>query len=113
MKSYQQHKSQLQEKRVAKDINGKVQRGSGSQDFAKGDIRKRGDIRIECKTTSGKSYILKRSTLDKIRMEAAMGGAEEWALAIEFQGAVGMNSKFAVIDWYTFLDLRNKGGKNE
>lgn len=94
-------KSLLQERRVAKDLGGKVQPGSGAPDFYKSDVRKIGDVRVECKTTGAKSYSLKLHELEKIKAEAVEGGLESWAMQIEFD-----HKKFAIIDWQEFLDLR-------
>ena len=98
-------RSALQERRVAEDLGGRVQPGSGAPEFYKGDVRKTGDIRVECKTTGTKAYRLTQAELDKIRSEALMGGEENWAMQIEFQGQF-TNRKFAVIDWDVFLSLR-------
>ncbi len=98
-------KSILQERRAAVDMGGRVQPGSGAPDFYKGDVRAPGDIRVECKTTGSKSYVLKLSELEKIRGEALMGGEESFAMQIEFQGQF-RGKKFAVIDWDEFVNLR-------
>lgn len=98
-------KSLLQERRAAEDLGGRVQPGSGAPEFWKGDVRKAGDVNVECKTTSKKSYSLSLSDLEKIKAEALMGGGEGWAFQIEFQGSTS-NKKFAVIDWQEYLDLR-------
>ena len=103
--SNQRKRSKLQEKRIAEDLDGRVQKASGATDFAKGDVRADG-LRVEAKTTSKKSYSLKQSEILKIREEALTGGADEWAMQIEFQGQAGVNTKIAVIDWYTYLELR-------
>lgn len=97
--------SQLQERRAAADVGGRLQPGSGAPEFYKGDVRAAGDLRIECKTTSKKSYALHLSDIEKIKAEALMGGAEGWAFQVEFQG-VTSNKRFAVIDWQEYLDLR-------
>lgn len=107
MRSRGQIKSKMQERRAAEDLGGRVQKGSGSSDFAKGDVRKAGDLRLECKTTSKKSYSLKLSDIQKIQLEALKGGLEDWAMQIEFQGQLGQNKKVAVIDWHTYLEMRN------
>ena len=112
MKSQGQRKSQLQEKRAAKDLGGRVQPGSGASEFAKGDVRKAGQLRVECKTTGYRSYSLKLDDIIKIQSEAMNGGAEDWAMQIEFQGSVGNNKKVAVIDWYSYLDLIERAGGN-
>jgi hypothetical protein len=65
-----------------------------------------GDVRVECKTTSSKSYALKVSEIQKIQEEAVMGGMEGWAMQIEFQGPAGNHKQVAVLDWYTYLQMK-------
>lgn len=110
MKSQSQRRSQQQERSVAEDLNGRVQKASGATDFAKGDVRVVGEERVECKTTSAKSFSLKLSELEKIQGEALRGGAEAWSMQVEFQGQLGKHRKFAVIDWETYLQLREDEG---
>jgi hypothetical protein len=98
----------MQERRTAQDLGGFAHRGSGASDFGKSDVRKPLDIRAECKTTSAKSYSLKLSDWEKITGEATRGGLEAPVMQVEFQGAAGMNKKLAVIDWYYFMELRNR-----
>lgn len=98
-------KSVLQERRTASDVGGRVQPGSGAPGFYKGDVRKQGDVRIECKTTGSHSFILKLPTIEKIKSEALLGGEGDWAMQVEFQTVSG-NKKFAIIDWATYLDMR-------
>jgi hypothetical protein len=105
MATREQKASSKQERRVAEELGGRTQKGSGSQWFAKGDVRVPGHIRIECKTTSQRFYSLKLKDLQKIRKEALSGMDEDWALQVQFQGAFGMNRKFAVIDWNTVTTL--------
>lgn len=89
-----------------------MQPGSGAPEFYKGDVRKKGDLRLECKTTGAKSYTLKLSDLEKIKAEALMGGAESWAFQVEFQG-ITSNKRFAVIDWQEYLDFREAMQKGQ
>lgn len=98
-------KSVLQERRIAEDIGGRVQPGSGAPAFYKGDALVPGELRVEAKTTSKKQYAVKVSELDKIRNEALNGGEEDWAMQIEFQGQF-TNKKVAIIDWDRFLELK-------
>lgn len=100
-------KSVLQERRAAEDIGGKVQPGSGAPQHYKSDVRKVGDSRLECKTTSSKSFSLKLSDLEKIKAEAIMGQCEGWAFQVEFQGSTS-HKRFAIIDWQEYLDLKAK-----
>lgn len=74
--------SQRQERRIAEAVGGRTQPGSGNQPGAKGDVRKRGEFRIEAKTSFSNQYILTRSTLDKIRGECDR--AEKPALVLDF-----------------------------
>lgn len=103
-------RSQKQEKRVAEDIGGKVQKASGATDFAKGDVK--GDnLLIEAKTTGQRSYRVDAAEIIKIQAEALARSASDWAMQIEFQGQFGMNRKVAVIDWESYLDLRHDSEK--
>lgn len=93
-----------QERRIADDIGGRVQPGSGAPAFYKSDAVAGLDLRVEAKTTSKQSYSLTTSVIDKIRAEALSGGQEDWAMQIEFQGQFA-HKRVAVIDWDRFLDL--------
>ena len=99
--------SVLQERRAAADLGGKVQPGSGAPEFYKGDVIKQGELVVECKTTGSRSYVLKLSTIEKIKSESIMAGGAGWAMQVEFQTASG-NKKFAIIDWAEYTDLRLK-----
>lgn len=105
-KSWSQKRSKLQEQRIAEDIGGRIQAGSGSSWRAKSDVRDFGKLRIEAKFTSKSSYILKLHDILKIRSEALRGGLELWAMQIEFVG--GSKQKYAVIDHYSLLELRQR-----
>ena len=97
-------KSQLQERRVAKDIGGHVQPGSGAPEFYKGDVRQDQQLRVECKTTSSQAYHVRLMDLEKIKSEALRGGDPYWAMQVEFQTQTG-GKQFAIIDWASFLYL--------
>ena len=62
-------RSQLQEKKMAKALGGRVQPASGALPYYKGDI-KADRYLIEAKTTTKKSYTLTRALLGKIDSEA-------------------------------------------
>jgi hypothetical protein len=93
----------LQERRTAEDVGGREQPASGATQFYKGDVRAR-DILVENKTTSSKQYGLKLRELEKIKSEALMANAREWAFQIDFQTMTG-NKRFVVIDWERLLQL--------
>lgn len=109
---HNKRKSALQERRAAEDLGARVQPGSGAPAFYKGDVRKQGDLRVECKTTSKKAYALKLSEIEKIKSEALMGGDDSWAMQIEFQTATA-GKRFAVIDWNLFLEFRKLQADHE
>lgn len=62
-------RSRRQESQLANDTGGRVQRGSGSLPWAKGDVHKKGFFKAECKFTRKKSFSVTREILDKIRSE--------------------------------------------
>jgi hypothetical protein len=83
---YQKKISQRQEKIAAKDVGGRVQAGSGNARLGGGaDVRKQGDLRVECKYTSKTSYSIKLSELRKLKKQALMGGLEEPVLQFAFR----------------------------
>jgi uncharacterized protein (AIM24 family) len=63
--------SRRQEVALANDTGSRVQTGSGALPWAKGDVRKKGKFRAECKFTRAKSYSVTIETLNKIRSECA------------------------------------------
>ena len=75
-------RSGYQEKEVAERTNSRLVRGSGNQ-HVKGDCRKRGVARIECKTTSSKSFSVTLDMLDKLEAASRVSG-ERPVLVIEF-----------------------------
>lgn len=56
--------SNKQERRTAKEVRGELVKASGATDHDKGDVKAE-DIRVECKTTSKKSYRLQSEDLRK------------------------------------------------
>lgn len=78
-------RSQLQEKRAAKDIGGRTVAGSGAAKFSGGgDVRKQGELRVECKFTEKSYYDLKYSDLVKIQTQALKAGMERPVMQVEF-----------------------------
>lgn len=100
-KSPQQRRSRLQEKRIADELGGRTQSGSGSAWNTKGDVRKLGDLRIEAKFTEKSEYKLKLDELLKLRDEAVKGGLETPVMQVEFVVG-GMSYKLAVMDYTLF-----------
>ena len=86
-KSVAARRSPKQEKDLASRFGGKVVRGSGRGN-EKGDVRVKGVVRIEAKTTSKASFSVTKEMLAKIEMEAISCG-EVPAFIIEFLGKDG------------------------
>lgn len=92
-------RSKQQEKALARRVGGHVTPGSGNGSI-KGDVRKRGVVRIEAKTTKNKSFSV---TLDMIRKieDAALPANEMPVLVIEFIDENGRPiSEVAVVPTY-------------
>ena len=92
-----------QEKKVAKDINGKRQINSGATPFYKGDVQNDSWL-IECKTTTSpkKSFSIKKEWLDTLSRERLSLRKDYSALAFNFEPS-GKN--YYIIDEKLFLQL--------
>lgn len=104
--------AQKQERRIAEDIGGKRQPGSGNQVHAKGDVRKKNFLRGEAKYTRSKQYILKREELDKISGECE--GAEKPFMQIDFCHAATnrVEDSWVVIPYEDWKDLIDATSNN-
>ena len=78
--------SNIQEKHVAKVLNGKQNVNSGATKWVKGDCSVQ-DILIECKTvmTPKNSYTVKKDVLSKLKQETYMMGKQHCALSFNFE----------------------------
>ncbi len=69
-----QRTSRKRELEIAENVGGRRQPGSGNQPFAKGDVRKKGHLRLELKECFTKEFKIHREDLlDKIRSECSPG----------------------------------------
>lgn len=75
-------RSRKQEAEIAKRVGGRKTPASGALS-EKGDVRLKGVVRIECKTTMAKSFSVTREMVGKIE-DAALSAGELPALVIEF-----------------------------
>lgn len=92
-------RSKLQEREIAERVQGKITPGSGNQ-REKGDVRVKGILRIECKTTQCKSFSITRDMISKIE-DAALPHGEIPAIVVEFIDADGNPLKeVAVVPTY-------------
>lgn len=96
--------SKIQEKRVSKANQGKMQPNSGATMFAKGDVVT-DKFLIECKTRIGEqaSINVKKEWLIKNEEEAFAMNKDYSAVAISF----GDNKNYYIIDEKLFSLLRN------
>lgn len=94
-------RSQVQEKRTAKDLNGKVTPASGALWGAKGDVRSKRFL-VECKTTEKSFYSLTANIWCKISQEAVNDNLRTPVMCIEVH-----RSQFAVVDKGTVSDIFN------
>jgi hypothetical protein len=73
---------QKHEREMATLIGGRTQKASGALASAKGDVRCKGVLRGEMKSTVKRSFTIKREILDKIRSECT--GIEKPFVALRF-----------------------------
>ena len=96
-------RSRKQEQEIAGRLGGRLTPASGSK-IEKGDVRVRGIMRIEAKTTKHKSFSVTLEMIEKIE-EAALSCGETPVIAIEFNDGKGRKLKeVAVVPMYV-LDL--------
>lgn len=99
--------SNRQERRIAADVGGRTQPGSGNQAHAKGDVRKKGELRAEAKFTRSKQYILKLADLEKIRAECAHGEAAAFQIDFLNQQTNRVEDSWVVVTYDDWKELRN------
>ena len=110
-KLHTRHFSSLQEKKVAKTINGKQTANSGATMFGgKGDVLTSGDesFLIECKTktTNSDSISIKRDWFRKNKEEMVFQGKQHQAVVFNFGPDEPYNENHYIIDEYLFLELQ-------
>lgn len=88
-------RSKVQEAAVAKRIGGKVTAGSGSG-YEMGDVRLRGFVRLEAKTTKHTSFSVTREIIDKLE-SATFGTHEVPILQVELE--LGRRKVIVMPDW--------------
>lgn len=91
------------EEEIADSVGGRRQKNSGALPWAKGDVRKKGELRIEAKTTKSKQYIVTRRELDKIRGECGLGEKPAFVIVFVNPGTLREEDKWVLIpyeDWH-------------
>lgn len=101
------HASSGLEKKLAKKVGGYRTSGSGNK-REKGDVRLRGQLRIEHKATQNKSFSVTREMLEKIE-NAARGCDEIPLLVVEFLDERGKptGTQVAIVPLQDILDLHD------
>ena len=97
--------SQKQEARLANELGGFRNSGSGNGWVHKSDIRTPNEL-VEAKITSAKSYSLKDADLQKNSDYAIVTGRIPIFL-IEFQGS---GNRWVILSYDDYLDLRERSG---
>jgi hypothetical protein len=90
-------RSTQQELEVNELFGARMQPGSGNQAGAKGDGRKKGELRLEMKFTADNSFSLKLEELWKIAGEAAHGELAVFVVDFLEQGTRKLRDRFAVV----------------
>lgn len=102
--SIQKDCSVMQEREVAKKLNGKVVAGSGCGSFDSGDVDS-GRFLVECKTVTKPqtSFSIKHEWLVKIKEQAFESGKDYACLAFRFSPEC---KDYVVLDIDTFTELK-------
>lgn len=102
-----QKRSAKQESELASRAGGKVVRGSGRGN-EKGDVRVKGILRIEAKTTTKSSFSITSEMVSKIEL-AAVSAGECPAIVIEFLNKSGRPiHELAVVPMWVLSALTSK-----
>ena len=98
-----------QEKELAQRLGGRRVPGSGCG-LQKGDVRVKGVVRVEAKTTARSSFSVTAELLDKIE-SAALGAGEIPAMVIELEGGKREVAVLPVWALEMLCEVRSKGEK--
>lgn len=98
--------SSKQEKKVAKDFNGKTTKNSGATAFQKGDVLLESFL-VECKTKTSDSeqITIHKEWLEKLLKESLFMGKENYALIFNFGPSSDKN--YVIIEDSLFNELIN------
>jgi Holliday junction resolvase len=97
-------RSKKQERELAGKLGGRLTSASGAKD-EKGDVRIKGVVRLEAKTTKNASFSVTREMVDKIET-AAVAAGEMPVLVIEFNDGNGRKLKeLAIMPMYALETL--------
>jgi hypothetical protein len=103
-------RSKNQERQLADKLGGKLTPASGARDV-KGDVRIKGFVRLEAKTTKNKSFSVTIEMIDKIET-AAVGASEMPVIVVEFNDGFGRKLKeVAILPMYSLQTLIDNQAK--
>jgi hypothetical protein len=104
--------SRKRELQIAESIGGRRQPGSGNQPFTKGDVRRKGDFRVEAKECFGLEFkVNRRDLLDKIRAECSRGEHPAVVITFRDKGTHQELESWAMVP-YQIWEERIVAGKN-
>jgi hypothetical protein len=108
----QKRLSQQQEVDIAEELGARVQKSSGALSGSKGDVRRKGVVRVEAKYTEADSYRLELGELEKIGAECH--GRERPVLVLDFKekGTGKLRDRFAVVRFQDAKEMFNAAGQN-
>lgn len=95
-------RARREEELIAEEVGGKRQKGSGALPWAKGDVRKKGHLRIEVKTCKVKQYTVTRNELNKIRGECGLNEKPAFVITFIHPQTLRQEDKWVLIpyeDW--------------
>jgi hypothetical protein len=101
-----------QELEIAEALGGRTQPGSGNQAGAKGDVRKKGELRVEAKFTCNDSFSLKLDELYKIASECSPGEKPLFVIDYLEPGTRKLRDRYAVVPFHHLEELRHAAGKH-
>lgn len=105
--------SRKREVQIAEEIGGRRQPGSGSTPFAKGDVRKKGEFRIEHKDCYGVEFkVHRRELLDKIRAECSRGEHPVVVVTFREKSTHENLEAWAIMPYETWLEKTDAAGKH-
>ena len=94
-----------QEVEVCELLGARTQPGSGNQAGAKGDGRKKGELRIEAKFTQADSFSLKLEELWKVLGEATAGELPVFVIDYKEPGTSKLRDRYAVLPFNDVVEL--------
>lgn len=99
-----------QERACAEKLGATHHRGSGAVRHRKGDSRKRGEFRVENKSTQGKGIRITREDLTKIRSECSPGEYPVYQISFLQPGTLRREEEWVMVPldiWEKYAASRN------